>query len=335
MKKILLATSALSLMAGAAAAEVSISGSARMGLIYNGEDINFTSRARVNFTASGESDSGIAFGYSVRADQAGAANDGMGAGSVFVSGAFGKLSMGDVAGAAEAAVGDLNGVGLTGLGDFSDTVFLTGDGVEVTDDNPVMLYEYSAGAFSGYLSANDGNVQGGGLFGSDASLGDDVQNMAVGVKYSTDAYSFALGYEHSDPVVGESAKHIIAAATGTFGTTTLKAVYGVGDGAIDSDGDGASDLSVDDFKQYGISASSAFGATTVTAFYKKVDFGGAAEDLDAIGLGASYDLGGGASVVGGIVNYDVGAGFPLAPAGGVGTDPSGETVADIGLNFTF
>lgn len=325
MKKILLATSALSLMAGAAAAEVSISGSARMGLIYNGEDINFTSRARVQFTASGESDSGIAFGYSVRADQAGAANDGMGAGSVFVSGAFGKLSMGDVAGAAEAAVGDLNGVGLTGLGDFSDTVFITGDGVEVTDDNPVMLYEYSAGAFSGYLSANDGNLQGGGLFGSDASAGDDVQNMAVGVKYSTDVYSFSLGYEHSDPVVGESAKHIVLGASGTFGTTTVKAIYGTGDGAIDG------------FDQYGISASSAFGATTVTGFFKRVDFGVADGEIDAIGLGASYDLGGGASVVGGIVNYDVGAGVPAAavPVGGVGTDPSGETVADLGLNFTF
>lgn len=323
MKKILLASTALSLMAGAAAAEVTISGSARMGLLYNGEDVNFTSRARVQFTASGESDSGLSFGYSVRADQAGNANDGMGAGSVFVSGAFGKLSMGDVAGAAEAAVGDLNGVGLTGLGDFSDTVYITGDGVEVSNDNPVMLYEYSTGAFTGYISANDGNVNGGDLFGGGASAGDDVQNMALGLKYSTDAYTFSLGYEHSDPVAGAASKQIVIGASGTFGTTTVKAIYGKGDGAID----GAS--------QYGISASNTFGATTVTGFYKKVDtnFGGD-DNIDAIGLGASYDLGGGASFVGGIVNYDIGATAPV-PAGGVGTDPAGETVLDLGLNFTF
>lgn len=325
MKKILLATSALTMMAGAASAEISLSGSARMGLLYNGEDVNFTSRARIQFTASGETDTGLAFGYSVRADQSGAANDGMGAGSVFISGAFGKLSMGDVAGAAEAAVGDLNGVGLTGLGDFSDTVFITGDGVEVGTDNPVILYEYTAGAFSGYLSANDGNVGGGDLFGGGASGGDDDQALAIGVKYATDAYSLSLGYENVDPALaGDDLSHLVLGATATFGGTTVKAVYGQGDGGA-----------IDDFDQYGISASSAFGATTVTAFYKKVDFGGADADVDAIGLGAAYDLGGGASVVGGIVNYDVGAGFPAIPAGGVGTDPTGETVADIGLNFTF
>ncbi len=327
MKKVLLATSAFALMAGAASAEISLSGSARMGLLYNGEDVNFTSRARIQFTASGETDTGLAFGYSVRADQSGDANDGMGAGSVFVSGAFGKLSMGDVVGAAEAAVGDLNGVGLTGLGDFSDTVYITGDGAEVGTDNPVILSEYTAGAFSGYLSANDGNLAGGDLFGVGASGGDDDQALALGVKYSTDAYSFSLGYETLDPAAaGDDLSHIVLGATATFGTTTVKAIYGQGDGGA-----------IDDFDQYGISASSAFGATTVTAFYKKVDFGVADADVDAIGLGASYDLGGGASIVGGIVNYDVGAAFPaaFAPTGGTGVDPTGETVADIGLNFTF
>lgn len=327
MKKILLATSAFALMAGAASAEskIDLSGTARMGVIYNGEDLNFTSRARINFTASGETDTGISFGYSVRADQAGNANDGMGAGSVYVSGAFGRLSMGDVAGAAEAAVGDLNGVGLTGLGDFSDTVYITGDGVEVTTDNPVVLYEYSTGGFSIYLSGNDGQILGGDLFGGGASFGNDVQNYAIGVAYGTDTYKVALGYETSDPVGGPSAEHVVLGVQGTFGTTTVKAIYGDGSGALNG------------FSQYGVSASSTFGATTVTGFYKRLDFDVADGNLDAIGIGASYDLGGGASVVGGIVNYDVGAGVPAAviPAGGAGTDPTGETVMDLGLSFTF
>lgn len=324
MKKILLATSAFALMAGAASAEISLSGSARMGVIYNGEDLNFTSRARINFNASGETDTGISFGYSVRGDQAGAANNGMGAGEVYVSGAFGRLSMGDVVGAAEAAVGDLHGVGLTGLGDFNEAIYITGDGVEVETDNPVVLYEYSAGGFSFYLSGNDGQVHGGDLFGDGSSAGDDVQNYAVGLAYATDAYKFSIGFESSDPAgPGDSAEHVILGAEGTFGNTTVRAVYGEGSGLIDG------------FSQYGISASSTFDAVTVTGFFKRLDFDVADSEIDAIGIGASYDLGGGASVVGGIVNYDVGAASPIVPAGGVGTDPSGETVFDLGLNFKF
>ena len=80
MKKILLATSILAGTAGLAAAEVSLSGSARMGLIYadDGTDSStaFSSRVRIVFTASGETDSGLSFGASMRADQNGGNADG-------------------------------------------------------------------------------------------------------------------------------------------------------------------------------------------------------------------------------------------------------------------
>ena len=56
------------------------------------------------------------------------------------------------------------------------------------------------------------------------------------------------------------------------------------------------------------------GATPLTAFATdNVDFAG----TDTFGVGAAYDLGGGASVVGGIVDN--------------GTD----TTADVGLTFSF
>ena len=98
MKKILIATTALTLLAGAASAEVALSGNARMGILYNGEDTNFTGRIRVIFTMSGETDGGLSFGSSIRADQASNGNAGAASGSVFMSGAFGTISMGDVAG---------------------------------------------------------------------------------------------------------------------------------------------------------------------------------------------------------------------------------------------
>ena len=112
MKKVLLATSALAMMAGAASAEIALSGSARMGLIYadDGTDSStaFSSRVRIVFTASGETDSGLSFGASMRADQFGGNdNDGSngssgntgdtnGDSTVFISGSFGKLTMGEV-----------------------------------------------------------------------------------------------------------------------------------------------------------------------------------------------------------------------------------------------
>ena len=132
MKKILLATTLLASTAGFAAAEVAVTGTARMGVTTNTDsgDAQFSSRFRVIFTASGETDGGLTFGASVRNDQIGTGGTANGDSTVYISGAFGKLSMGNVAGAAEAAVGDLSGVGYTGLGDYSDTYYLTGDGEE-------------------------------------------------------------------------------------------------------------------------------------------------------------------------------------------------------------
>ena len=162
MKKILLATSILAGTAGLAAAEVSLSGSARMGLLQDFGDVDtgFTSRARVVFTLSGESDAGFSFGASFRADNADEANDDGSAGSVFLSSEYGKLSMGDVDGAALSAVGHIDGVGLTGLSDLNESIFIANGGLEdnadgafgtgiglVTDD-PTALYEYSTGAFA-------------------------------------------------------------------------------------------------------------------------------------------------------------------------------------------
>uniref|UniRef100_UPI00286BBEF7 porin n=1 Tax=Tabrizicola sp. TaxID=2005166 RepID=UPI00286BBEF7 len=61
MKRILLATTLLAASSGFAAAEITLSGDARMGIIddFGTGDTAFTSRARVKFTMSGETDGGL------------------------------------------------------------------------------------------------------------------------------------------------------------------------------------------------------------------------------------------------------------------------------------
>ena len=66
MKKVLLATSALTLSAGFASAEVSMSGSGGAGLFgANGDDLAVYSGADLNFSLSGASDTGMTFSTSI------------------------------------------------------------------------------------------------------------------------------------------------------------------------------------------------------------------------------------------------------------------------------
>ena len=294
MKKILLATTLLAATTGFAAAEVTLSGDARMGIISDFDkaatltidesDLQFTSRARVKFTLSGSTDGGLEFGASFRADNAGASTsvakgaDGIvgtaddivtvgggavngGAGSVFISGAFGKLSMGDVDDAANSAVGQVSGVGLTGLSDLNEVTYI-GIG-----NDPTALYEYSTGDLTIYASVTNPTIPA------------TVVAYSVAAKYALGDYTVALGYESNDA----GTDHVIVGATATFGAATVKAIYGSATGTIKGD-------------QYALSVDYKIDATTVTAFYADDSKLGGAE---AYGLGASYDLGGGASVVGG------------------------------------
>jgi outer membrane protein OmpU len=318
MKKVLLASTVLAMTATVAAAEVTISGNARMGVVYNGDaadnKLQFANRIRVIFTMSGETDSGLSFGATVRADNAVNANRGGNGGSVFISGAFGTLTMGDVAGAAEEVVGDLPEVGYQDLSlglDLdaadNDILFLTGDGADssayASERNPGALYTYSTGGLTFALGLSDGADNEGGIY--DAV--DVQQEYSVGVKYAVDAYSFSLGYEVSDPSDDESAKHLIVAAEAKFSGVTAKVFYGDGSGALDG------------LKHYGLGASYKMDALTVHGYVKKTKLS-AGFDVTAYGVGAAYALGGGASIQGGLIDNDA---------------PGTKVRADLGVKFSF
>ena len=309
MKKILLATTLLAGTAGYATAAVTISGSARMGVVQQvvgavaagfttttdpltGLPIVtanvvsagtvkavLTSRVQIAFAATGTTDGGLAFGASVRADQNGGNTDGTKNvdSTVFISGAFGKLTMGNVeAGAADELVGQISGVGFTGL---------TGNSIDFLGGTATAaLYDYTSGPFSVALGVSQPT----------AVAGSDKKSIAV--KYAAAKYNVALGYE---TVTGNNQISLKAGMTFGAATLTVKAAKTALTGMTDTG------LSLD----YAVNP-----ALKVTAFYTTHN---AVAGTNAMGLGASYDLGGGASVVGGVVNN--------------GT----TTLADLGVNMTF
>lgn len=362
MKKILLASTAVVLSAGVAAADVRLSGDGRMGIIYdngiaaaaganNTARFQFTSRARVTFTMSGETDGGLAFGASFRADNAGngtqaSGNTAMTGGNVFIRGEFGRIQFGDVAGAARAAVGDLYAVGLTDLADlhnmgYLDRSFSVGAATGLNRRTSV-LYDYTIDAFTIFASVgqqrrteggapNAAMVAAGAVAGLDANnrLTDDM--AAIGVRYTFDGLTVAAGYEMArqrlrNAVVAAnnvsfSANHLIASVEYSMDDFRVKGIVGR------AGGDLGNTLSTDPGArrtQYGLAASGTFDATTVSAFVNR-KFEGRTD----YGIGAAYDLGGGARLMGGISREGsqntVGSAF----------NQQSRTRADLGLAFTF
>ncbi|MCV6596543.1 MAG: porin [Mangrovicoccus sp.] len=384
MKKILLASSALALTASVAAAEVTVGGDAYYGIIYNDSDAVFLNNATgesqnyafafdldIDFTATGETDSGIVFGASIDADDTAKAQGVRGFdGEVFVSGAFGRLAMGDTDGAAEAVIGDLDAVSLTGLGDFNENIFLLSAGnpscsrVQDEDGNdvistdpitglpngyetigacgqgPLALYTYDYGGFTGAIGLNDD------------------EGYSLGAGYDGGAWTIGLGYERVsrgteitifDPdgfdslsfVADEAATHLIGQAGFTFGNTTIKGTYGQIDTGQTAEYDFVNGIPVKTngngkFDQYGISLESSFDAFTVGAFYREIN-----NDTPGLkrsffyGVGASYDLGGGLAVVAGLQGGDV---YSQAETPLTTTFTAQDTsfyAADFGLDFSF
>ena len=220
------------------------------------------------------------------------------AGSVFISGDFGTLTMGDVSGAPEAAVGDVSGVGLTGLGDINEMTYLSNASAT---SRSAMRYDYSFGDFGVHISA-DNPVAYPGI----ADLRTENETYGVAVTYSGDLFSAGLGYETRDGTrgttgsangvrdLGVTGDHIIGGVSVDFAGATLKAIYGMADISI-------AGADSEEYDQYGVSIDYTFDATTVTAFYTGGD-----EELkeEGYGLGVSYDLGGGAAVKGGYVKSE-------------------------------
>ena len=310
MKKILFATASIVAFsaAGAAMADVEVTGEARLGLFYqdNGEDsdVDGTSRIRVKFTMTGTSDSGLTFGANIRGDNAVGGNDqGSEApiafdncdgdcsghvstgGDAFVSGSFGTLTYGDTDSAVKTRVSHVDAISLTGLGDVHEVVLQPQSG-------PRIRYDYDFDSF-GFSLSTEG----------------EIDDYAIGASYSGDfggtTIDFGIGYDNTEfsavslgdaYVLSYETDGTIAASLGAgFGAFGFKVAY-VTNQLVDMD--------------IAVSVSYDAGDLDVTAFYRQFDLDGDANVFDSIadldlggqdvetdgsayGIGASYDLGGG------------------------------------------
>lgn len=282
MKKTLLLSTVLTLAAGAALADVSLSGDGRMGVTSAdaGKTATFDSRVRLRFSLSAEADSGLKFGGQFRASDAVNAAAGT-RGTVFIEHAdYGRLTLGDVEGAVQAAVTQFVAIGYNETGKLQEFQFLTGGDFTTGAGAIDMLYAYTNpnmgnGVFGAYLShGNPGTGSGAGA----AALSDD---FAVGVSYTTEFWKIAVGHEDT----GVRSQSVVSGSYGN-GQAEVKVAYGLRD---------------DDKEQYAIYGTYIIGTNTLTGFYRQ-DFAG----NDYQGFGVTHDLGSGLAIAAGYAKKDTG-----------------------------
>ena len=312
MKKFLLATTALVGFAGAAAAEVKVGLTAEFGVSNrDGSGTQFHQGYNVKFSGSAETDGGLAFGASTRLDMDATSEENQNpagdAGTVFVSGAFGKLTMGDTDGGFDWAMAEHSFI--TNLTDEISTHagFDTHSGFDGKQDDQVLRYEYKMGDLAvaaSYEQANNGDTT------------DLSDSMGLGVKYKmamgTTSVALGLGYQS-----GSNG----SATTSTDGSVVCGSVTASMDNGLtlglsyasysfDSTDVSGVASTAEDYTTTGIALAYTSGAMTVAANFGQRDNETSA-DVDGWGAGVNYDLGGGAVVQAGMYEdgYSLGLGM--------------------------
>lgn len=332
MKKILFATSALVATAGFASAEVALSGYAEMGIQGgDGVETQFQHDFDVTFTLSGESDTGLSFGATIDLDEV---SNGIGnrasPASVYVSGAYGKITIGDTDGAYDWAMIEV-ARGTSISDDHSSHSGYNGNAEDGSRqfnayDGQNARYEYSFGDFAVAVSAQlDGTGSG----------DTDIPDGAGGFLPAFGEFVFANAAPYGDPLMSIGGKYNGEFAGGAFG---LGAAYSY----INSDNElwgisGKFDFSGfltnasyssgtilgTDATHWGVGLGYQMDALLVQANYGLYDIDGL-DDIDGWGAVVNYDLGGGAVVM---VGYGSG---DLQSGNGNGTE---TWSAGVGLSF--
>lgn len=304
MKKVLLTSTALVAFAGAASAEVALSGSAEMGIV-GGKDREtaFSHNIDVVFTLTGESDAGFVFGASVDLDEADGidlpetANQGT---AVFISGNFGTVTLGDTDGAMDRVLQEAN-IGDPGSINDAQTVhagylgsYHDGAGLY---DGQILRYDYGAGGFNLSFSLEQGR----GTATTDPVGTLDIA-YALGLNYVIDiaggAVRLAAAWDKRD-----SDANPLCGTGGTVKCNSSADIWAIGASInLDSgfvaaltytDGDL---LFVEESSHIGLGIGYSFDAVSLHANYGQYDFGNGTK-ADGYGLSVGYDLGGGADVL--------------------------------------
>jgi outer membrane protein OmpU len=281
MKHMLLATTALVATAGIASADLSISGSAEIGVAQDAAgNTEYHQDIEVTFSGSGETDGGLSFGMGVQLDEDGSNPATHGGTTINVSGGFGNITMGDTDGASdwaltETAIGGALADDHTAHAGYSGNSALDGN-----EDGQILRWDYSLGAVGVGVSleqAADGA----------ASTDDDI--VQVGLKYSMDmgGSTVGLGVGFADAgnqtvtgAAGDSDHIALSLSMKTTGGIT--GVVNFTDGS--SAGRDASHLA--------LGLGMTMDALTVGVNYGEHEVAGAT--ASGVGLAVNYNLGGGA-----------------------------------------
>lgn len=365
MKKVLLTSTALFALSGAAAfAEITLSGEAEMGVaggqgdgevtrtdaagVETTSDFDQTAPAQfwndvdVTFTMAGETDGGLAFGVDVELFDSVSGGDDPFAErdfAIFISGNFGTVTMGDTDGALDFVMTEAGNVSNPGSINDAETVHLgyLGSYLDGSGDGQIVRYDYAFGALQFAASVEQGD-------GPDFITDDDnAITWAVGVGYEFEfaggSVDTGLGYQYSDngtlnfdfddagfPDDLNIATEVETSATGVSAVVNLDAGFSAGLAYTLFDFDGL-DKNV---HHTGLGLGYSFDAFSVHANYGQ--YATPVAELRGYGLSAGYDLGGGASIL---------AGYSRSEASDFATDDTtfvNDLTLDlysVGLSFAF
>jgi outer membrane protein OmpU len=343
MKKVLLASSALMMVAGAAMADVKISGSGRAGLVYNenpgsvffdlngngvfdiGEPVTerkgtqVSYRLRFNVDASKETDSGVKFGGRIRFQDNTAGQASFSAAYVYAeSGGF-RVEVGNSNTAYDSAALMYNSeIGYLdrSFGDPQGTYFsFSSGGYRGTTPNRVGVFvSYTSGDLNVQASAVDADqtIESGFVTGDETEIGVSGSYKFGAVTVAAAAVMDGAGIDGNDQyyIAGEYAINDSANVglqyfdNGDWNTTD---VFGV-----TSTGDNGQQVTL--YGNYKLA-----NGVTIAGYIANNDALGKVPGGNdtAYGIGASYDLGG------------------ATLAGAIHQGYSGNTTADVGVKFSF
>ncbi|RVT82111.1 porin [Rhodobacteraceae bacterium CCMM004] len=211
--------------------------------------------------------------------------------TIFISGNFGTITMGDTDGALDWAMQEV-GIGAS-LGDThtSHAGYNGNAGLDILYDGQIVRYDYTFGDFSFAASAllDDDPTDGAGP--NQPDNGDTV--FAIGARYSANLggvdLGLGIGYQTANNIdlIGVSAD--VEFAQGFRAIVN----YTDMDSMVVDFGDNGGNRTVD--AHWGIGLGYETGAILVSANYGRYDLTAGGE-IDGYGLAVNYDLGGGASL---------------------------------------
>jgi outer membrane protein OmpU len=303
MKKVLFATTALVATAGVAAADVTFGGYGRFGVLYvsnpaGTDELNVTSRFRLQIDATAESDAGVTFGARVRLE--GEERD---AGNTTRPTALRQPTFNGVryfarSGGLEVGVGNIFGALEFMPGMYPIDLGLTGHNYDYT------AYNFRGDAYaSGGLGSSGSNglevLYSAGDLSVHVSASDTNDRIAAHVAYTWNGWTFALGGQDSDSATDTELAASVGGSVGPVDVTLAYADNGTsGDHVVLA---GRVDVGA---------------ATNVEAYIADADYWADT----GYGIDFNHDLGGGTSLRGGV-----------STGGSLGD----ETAVDFGVRFNF